>query len=106
VVDHVIAYYTDIEPTANTPLPPGRYVSAVYVGGTYRNLASRRKYKIEAIEAGDGPDAAPQVRYKYTGNSGAPVEETGPPWVLGVVKSVQSDGGVIEHRDLREVDNG
>lgn len=88
----LVRYTWVVEPAADTPLPPGEYRVAVAEGGTYRNLASRRKYTVREIDP-----VSETIRYEYTRGDGEPVEETGCLTALAVAESVdESPGGLVE----------
>jgi hypothetical protein len=67
----------------DTLLTPDIYLLRVVEGGTYRNLASRRKYTVESTDAD-----AREISYRYVRGEGEPVERTDEPTALAVVEAV------------------
>lgn len=89
----VVAQYRGVvQPGTDSPLPIGKFEVKIVEGGTYRNLASRRKYTILDINAHQLT-----IHYAYTRNDGARVERSGRLDELGVVEAVgDSRGGLIQ----------
>jgi hypothetical protein len=78
-----VSYTWEVTADADTPLTPGEYYLLILEGGTYRNLASRRKYTIVEFDA-----ETEQITYEYTRGAGETVSRTGQPTALGVVEAV------------------
>jgi hypothetical protein len=78
-----VRYVWEVTPDAETPLTPGCYTIQIFEGGTYRNLASRRKYTVRDIDRHTG-----EATYEYTRGDGEHVTRTDPAVYLAVVEAV------------------
>lgn len=89
----VVRYQWYVEEDADTPIEPGKYVIEIVEGGTYRNLATRRKYTVKDIDTDDE-----QITYRYIRGDGEPIERTGHPTELAVVEAVGDTAGGISQK--------
>jgi hypothetical protein len=78
-----VRYVREVTGDAETPLIPGRYTIQILEGGTYRNLASRRKYTVRSVDL-----HTVEITYEYTRGDGEHVTRTGPVMSLAVVVAV------------------
>ena len=78
-----VRYGWEVAAGVGTPLAPGEYRLLIVEGGTYRNLASRRKYTVVEVAP-----AAEQITYEYSRGAGETVTRTGHPTELAVVEAV------------------
>lgn len=88
-----VAYSWYVDPDSDTPIQPGRWEMLLVEGGTYRNLASRRKFTV--VEMNPEQDT---IKYRYTRGNGESVERTGNPNELAVVEAVDDTPGGIVNR--------
>lgn len=90
-----VAYRWSVAPSADSPITPGVYEILLVKGGTYRNLASRRKYTVVDMD----PDRD-EIKYEYIRGEGETVARTGQPNELAVVEAVDdSPGGIVSRPD-------
>jgi hypothetical protein len=78
-----VRYLWEVTPDADTPLTTGTYELQIFEGGTYRNLASRRKYTVRSVDLHTG-----EITYEYTRGDGEHVTRTDPVMSLAVVEAV------------------
>jgi hypothetical protein len=86
-----VSYTWKVAADVEAPLAPGVYRLRIVEGGTYRNLASRRKYTVVEVD----PEAE-QITYEYTRAAGETVSRTGAPTELAVVEAVGDTPPAIE----------
>jgi hypothetical protein len=89
---NALRYRWSVAPDADTPLAPGDYLIHIEEGGTYRSLASRRKYTVDNIDS-----TTAELTYSYTRGDGEHVTVTGEPTELAVVEAVgDTDQALLE----------